>query len=111
MHPDLELLRHVLDEVRFLETQTARTDRAAFLVDDVLKRAYARSLEIMGEAVKQLSNEFTLQHRDIDWRGIAGMRDKLIHGYFSVDYAIVWDVAVTRIPKLRIQLAEILGEL
>ncbi|MEI8093000.1 MAG: HepT-like ribonuclease domain-containing protein [Spirochaetales bacterium] len=96
--------------MEFLFRQSSLATLESFLVDDVLKRAFARSLEIMGEAVKQLTNEFTLQHREVDWRGIAGMRDKLIHGYFSVDYAIVWDVAVTRIPKLRQQLRSILGE-
>ncbi|WP_208426860.1 HepT-like ribonuclease domain-containing protein [Salinibacter sp.] len=60
-----------------------------------------RSIEVIGEATKNLSTEFREQHPDIEWRAMAGMRDQLIHGYFGVDYEIVWDVATEKAPKLR----------
>nr|WP_279354746.1 HepT-like ribonuclease domain-containing protein [Salinibacter sp.] len=66
-----------------------------------MERAFVRSIEVIGEATKNLSTEFREQHPDIEWRAMAGMRDQLIHGYFGVDYEIVWDVATEKAPKLR----------
>ncbi|MGO8693493.1 MAG: DUF86 domain-containing protein [Rectinemataceae bacterium] len=79
-----------------------------FLVNETLKRAFARSLEIIGEAVKQLSTEIILENHNIDWRRIAGMRDKLIHGYFSVDYSLVWDIVINKIPEFRMNIEYLL---
>jgi len=75
-----------------------------------LQRAYSRSVEIIGEATKQLSKEFTDQHPETDWSLMAGMRDKLIHHYFGVDYAIVWDVVKNELPKLKTQIQELIKE-
>ena len=61
-----------------------------FLATEVLKRAIARSLEIIGAAVKRLPAELRERHRDIDWRAIAGTRDKLIHDYFGIDPRLFW---------------------
>ncbi len=68
-----------------------------------------RSLEIIGEAAKQVPEDFRNQHPNVQWKSMAGMRDRLIHAYFGVDYEIVWDVVQTRIPELRQQIASILG--
>ena len=59
-----------------------------------------RSLEIIGEAAKKVSPEFKQQHPEIEWRAMAGMRDKLIHDYFGIDYDIVWDVVINKLPSL-----------
>lgn len=60
-----------------------------------------RSLEVIGEATKNLSDEFKAGHPEVEWRKIAGMRDKLIHHYFGVDWAMVWIVLENKIPQLR----------
>jgi uncharacterized protein with HEPN domain len=73
-------LRHVLDEITLLE-HTRRLSFDDFMEDAVLKRACARSFEIIGEAVKNISTDFRRKHKEIDWKNIAGMRDKLIHQY------------------------------
>jgi uncharacterized protein with HEPN domain len=78
------------------------------LDNETLKRAFTRSLEIIGEAVKKLNNDFILRYNKIEWRSMAGMRDKLIHGYFSVDYFIVWNVITTKIPTLYNEIGKIL---
>lgn len=69
--------------------------------DEVLQRACLRSLEVIGEATKNLSDEFKAGHPEVEWRKIAGMRDKLIHHYFGVDWAVVWIVLENKIPQLR----------
>lgn len=81
--------------------QTQGLEKEAFLHDETLKRAFVRSLEIIGEAVKQLPDEIKQRHGHLEWRVMAGMRDRLIHGYFGVDYDIVWDVVTNKIPELQ----------
>lgn len=100
-------LRHVLDEADYLIEKSAGLGRDAFLADETLKRAFVRSLEIIGEAVKNLPESFRSQHPEIPWRLMAGMRDRLIHGYFGVDFELVWDVIESKIPDLRASIARL----
>ena len=63
--------------------------KEALIEDAVLKRAVVRSLEVIGEATKKLPTAFRDLHPQVNWRALAGMRHRLIHGYFGVDYDIV----------------------
>jgi len=78
--------------------------------DETLKRAYVRSIEIIGEAVKQMPNAVRQKYSAIEWRAMAGMRDRLIHNYFGVDYDIVWDVVINKIPTLDAEIRVILNQ-
>lgn len=103
-----DYLRHILAEVDYLLANRTGVSFDAFAADDTLRRAFARSLEIIGEAAKKVPDEFRAEHPDIEWRAMASMRDRLIHDYFGVDYEIVWDVVQNRIPDLRRQIVSIL---
>lgn len=103
-----EYLRHILVEVDYLIATRRDVSFDAFASDETLRRAFVRSLEIIGEAAKKVPADFRDEYPEIDWRAMAGMRDRLIHGYFGVDYEIVWDVVQNRIPELRQQVAAIL---
>jgi len=75
----LDYLRHVLDEAEYLILHSENLNKEDFIQDDTLKRAFVRSLEIIGEAVKRVPDEIRDEYPDIEWKAIAGMRDKLIH--------------------------------
>jgi len=106
----LEYLQHMLDEVDYLVERSRGLSREQFIEDPTLQRAFVRSLEILGEATKKLPGDFKRAHPDVEWRAMAGMRDHLIHGYFGVDYEIVWDVVSGKIPGLRRTLRDLVAE-
>jgi len=98
---NLELLRHILDEVDFVLINTKGKTKDVVINDGILCRAIVRSLEIIGEATKKLDEEFTAAHPHIEWKKMARTRDKLIHDYFGVDYDIVWNIVETKLPELK----------
>jgi len=104
----LDHLRHILDEAEYLIAKKQGLDKERFLQDATLKRAFVRSIEIVGEASKKVPSELKNRYSGVNWKAIACMRDLLIHDYFGVDYDIVWDVVENKIPSLRADILEIL---
>lgn len=72
-----------------------------FIANDMIKDAVERNFEIIGEAVKNLSDDFRNQYPNIPFKQVAGMRDKLIHDYFGIDYEIVWKTIKDKLPQFK----------
>lgn len=103
-----EYIRHILDECSFIQSVTENNlSKEQFLQDETLKRATVRSLEIIGEATKKIPADFKVMWSTIEWKNMAGMRDRLIHDYMGTNYNIVWDVIKNKIPQLQAQLTEV----
>ena len=90
---DSLLLKYIYDEAYYLYSTSKEISFEDFSINPTFKRAFSRSIEIIGEASKKLTPSFKTKYNQLNWKAIAGMRDKLIHDYFGVDYDIVWDVA------------------
>ncbi len=97
---DIEYLKHIKDEIEFLSEHCDNISVNGLIGDIVLQRASIRSLEVIGEAVKNLSEDYKQQNSSIEWKKIAGFRDILIHHYFGIDWQVVRDVINNKIPKL-----------
>ncbi len=79
-----------------------------FIKDRKTQDAIIRNIEIIGEAVKNVSEDLKKKYPEIGWKEIAKTRDKLIHAYFGIDLDIVWDIINIDIPRLKDQIKEII---
>ena len=96
----LEYFHHILTELEYIKSSSAHVTLEKFLIDETLKRAFARSLEIIGEAAKAVPVEVRQKNSQIEWKAMAGMRDKLIHHYFGVSFDIVWNIIKEELPDV-----------
>ncbi|MFZ9848810.1 MAG: DUF86 domain-containing protein [Flavobacteriales bacterium] len=104
----LEYLKHILDESNFVIKHTKSISKETFINDEVLSKAIVRSIEIIGEATKQVDENFKIKYPQIEWRKMSATRNILIHVYFGIDYDILWDIITTKIPVLQKHVEEIL---
>ena len=105
----VEYLKHIRDESLFILSVTSKgITKEEFLNDETLKRAIVRSLEIIGEATKKIPADFKIKWNNVKWKEMAGMRDRLIHDYMGVNYMIVWDVIINKIPELCAQVVKVI---
>ena len=110
--PPLERLLHIRDEILFLQRCRQKLpDLSALVADEIMCRAVVKSIEIIGEATKNLPVEWREAYAEIPWRNIARMRDKLTHHYFDTDVEFVWLVMQTQIDPLGKTVARMLQEL
>jgi uncharacterized protein with HEPN domain len=104
--PDL-LVQDMLEAARKIQLFTAGLDYPDFFKDEKTIDAVARNLEVLGEAARQLPGDFTLQHPDIPWTKIQGLRNRIVHEYFGLDLEIVWQIVHHDLPLLKAQLEKL----
>jgi uncharacterized protein with HEPN domain len=107
----VEYLKHIRDESAYIiSVITPELTKSEFVENETLKRAVIRSLEIIGEATKKIPADFKVKWDSIEWKSMAGMRDRLIHDYMGVNYSIVWDVIRNKMPTLHKQILTVLDQ-
>jgi len=97
----IDYINNVIQECDYLLVRSESLTYEEFLKNEDLKKAFVRSLEIIGEASRKIPVKIKKEFPEIDWRSVVGIRNKLIHEYFGVDYKVVWDTVKIDIPQLK----------
>ena len=111
MKDDIVYLRHILDEIVFLRKISKDRSLDDLIHDDYFAHAVRSAIGVIGEAAKNVPDQVKNEHPEIPWRYMAGLRDRIIHGYFRIDYSIVWNVITDELPKLEPKISALLDEL
>ncbi|MCX6841239.1 MAG: DUF86 domain-containing protein [candidate division WOR-3 bacterium] len=106
---DAVYIGHMLDMSRQARELVAEKTRADYDADVTLRLALAHLVQNIGEAARRVSPQIQKTHPDIPWRNIVGIRHKVVHDYFYVDYDIIWDVVTADLPALMTRLEQIAG--
>lgn len=107
-------LGHIVEAIRRIGRYTAGLDEAAFLKDELVQDAVIRNIEIVGEAARNIERhhpDFATRHPDVPWEDVYLMRNRVSHGYFTVDLEIVWTTVKRDIPELEEQAKRLLAGL
>jgi uncharacterized protein with HEPN domain len=105
---DKEFLLDIVEAIRRIELYTKELSYPVFLHKMETQDAVVRNFEIIGEAVKNVSKALKAKYNNIQWKEIAGMRDKVIHFYFGVNWDIVWGAAKDSLPPFKEKIERIL---
>ncbi|MDR6856605.1 DUF86 domain-containing protein [Variovorax guangxiensis] len=107
-------LQHAVEAIQRVANYTSGLNEAGFLADAMVQDAVIRNIEVMGEAARNVERhdpEFARLHPDIPWKDVYAMRNRVSHGYFTVDLSIVWQAIQRDIPLLGAQLQRLLDDL
>ena len=105
------LLEDILESIQKINEYTEGKNYRDFVETALVSDAVIRNIEIIGEAVKQLPNDFTEKYPDIEWHKISAVRNRIIHEYFGVDLGIIWFIIENDLPVIKVSLKNILSTL
>lgn len=104
----LDFLLHIRDELVFLKADSENYTFEQFAADKKTILSYTRSLEIIGEACKNIPGDIRSEYPQVDWKGFAGLRDIIIHQYFGIDYEAIWDTVINEVPETLVEIERII---
>jgi len=108
---EMLFIEDILGNILLIEKSIENLSKSKFITNKLVIDATVRRLEIIGEAVKNISEKVKTKYPKIEWKKIAGTRDTIIHAYFSVDLDIVWNIIKKDLPKLKRQMEKIKEEI
>lgn len=104
-------LKDIFEAIVAVQSFIEGMDFNVFVEDDKTTSAVVRKLQIIGEAAKNVPETIRQKYPQVPWRNMAGMRDRIIHAYFAVDYVVVWDTLKVDIPQLQPIIQQILEDM
>ena len=97
---------HILDAIKEIENYIQGADKDTFVNNSMMFNATLHQLEIIGEAANGLSDGYIMNHPDMPWARIIGLRNLIVHEYFGVDDQTIWSIVTINIPQLKQYLSE-----
>ncbi|MCK4642905.1 DUF86 domain-containing protein [bacterium] len=110
MKDNIFFIRHIFESLELIEEFTKNFTREEFKKDEKTQAAVIEKIQIMGEAAKSVSEDLKDHYSDIPWKEMARTRDKLVHGYFSVDLDLTWDIVIKDLPGLKTNILKIIKD-
>jgi uncharacterized protein with HEPN domain len=107
---DTTRLGHILDAIRCIETYSRGVDKVAFRANKMMQDAIVRQVEIIGEAARNISEEFQEEHPELPWLEMRAIRNKIDHDYLEINSDIIWDTIQNDLPSLKPLIGQLLGE-
>lgn len=104
-------LQHILESIGWIEKEVEGLTEEQFVANVPIQDAVVRRFEIIGEAVRNLPDEYKEKHTDVEWHKAMAMRNILIHGYFGIDFKIVWDTATKTLPEFKKQIESLVDKI
>jgi uncharacterized protein with HEPN domain len=104
-------VKDILDAINNIEDFVGNMNYGEFMEDDKTSTAVVKKIEIIGEAIKNIPGDVRVKYNAIPWKDIVGMRNKITHNYFRIDYEIVWNVVKEKLPALKIQIEQVLKDM
>lgn len=104
-------IEHILENINDIEEFSKGLTKNELLKDKLRQKAIVRSIEIIGEAAKNIPENVKVNYKEIEWRKIAGTRDRIIHHYFGVDLDIIWEIIKRDLPILKSQMEKLRQEI
>jgi uncharacterized protein with HEPN domain len=108
---DLVFIEHILESISAIEDFSKGINKEELISNRLKQSAIVREVEIIGEAVKNISEETKKKYPKVKWKEIVGTRDKMIHHYFGVDINIIWEIIKKDLPILKKQIYKIKKEI
>lgn len=102
------LIEDILECIKKIERYVDGMDFALFKEDEKTIDAVIKNLETIGEAAQHIPDDIKARHKQVPWRGIIGLRNRIVHGYFNIDLEIIWGIVRQELPDLKVQLEHIL---
>lgn len=110
MRRDRDSLYDILESIRLIHRYVEGHDQSHFEEDIAIQDAVARRFEIIGEATKRLSEQMRAAHPEVPWRAMAAMRNRVIHGYDTIDLDVMWKTIHEDLPRLESQIEAIFSD-